>query len=65
VGRPYIRQLDEMTAFRPSSAILDLQVAPFRRSQSFEVEARRSGAWRETLGVIAAARSAVGTDDLR
>lgn len=65
VGCPYRRRLDEMLAFRPSLAVPGMEVALFRRLQSFEVEARAAGASRETLAAIAAARFAVATDDLR
>ncbi|MGH1588832.1 hypothetical protein ACRBEV_11230 [Methylobacterium phyllosphaerae] len=55
----YMRRLNEMMAFRPSLAILYMEVALFRRLQAFEVEARAAGAPGGTLGAIAAARSAI------
>lgn len=64
-GSPYLRRLDEMMAFRPSPPFPDLEVALFRRLQAFEVEARTAGASWETLGAISAARSSLGSSDLK
>lgn len=64
-GCPYLLRLEEMMAFRSTPTIPDLEVALFRRLQAFEVEARTAGASRETLGAISAARSCVGSADLK
>ncbi|WP_147048776.1 hypothetical protein [Methylobacterium gnaphalii] len=55
----YMRRLNEMIAFCPSPAILDMEVALFRRLQAFEVEARAGGAPGGSLDAIAAARSSM------
>lgn len=57
-GRPYRRRLD-------SPPFPDLEVALFRRLQAFDVEARTAGASRETLGAISAARTSLGSSDLK